>query len=263
MQIKSGSGYKVEWEAELDHFGVNVGSKYIKDHIPRWKRILDPVVCIYVDPETNKDNPDAWWTDLKEPSSYSNTNRQVIVFQKKNKIRMHSKGEFHTLCQARSDNQSISSITLSRADVGLLGLAKPIKQQAREIYVKWQQEPLNLRQNPTLGEITVNRVGWRHITRKGRSIERIIQSWQLLGAARRIIQDVSDINLLGRVKEKIDDNGNKIIKDYLGLRSMIVFPHRDSSLVQVVLRRKRTIAPDGKFDQKVWFYSVYELRRGK
>lgn len=45
-QIKSGSGYKREYE---HHIGITLGKKYVNDHKPRWDKIVEPVILIYVD----------------------------------------------------------------------------------------------------------------------------------------------------------------------------------------------------------------------
>lgn len=50
----------------------------------------------------------------------------------------------------------------------------------------------------------------------------------------------------------------------MGLRGIVSFPYRHQSVVQVVLKRNRLVSPsDARRErQKIWFYSVYELRRG-
>ncbi|KTD39443.1 hypothetical protein Lmor_0094 [Legionella moravica] len=90
--------------------------------------------------------------------------------------------------------------------------------------------------NTNFGEITVNRVDWRHISRPGRKPERIIKSWLLLGAAKKIIKEVNFYHRLGRATKKeygqcdykYYDASLKLV-DYIGLRAKINFPHRDSA----------------------------------
>jgi hypothetical protein len=59
------------------------------------------------------------------------------------------------------------------------------------------------------------------------------------------------------------ETGQYELKDYLSLRAKVIFPNRNQTVIQVVLRRKRTgNRTTGEQNQTIWFYSVYEPRRG-
>ena len=139
-----------------------------------------------------------------------------------------------------------------------------LKEQAREFYKNWGALPSEGRAHKKLGEIIVNRVGWRHITRAGRKTERIQQSFNLLGVAKKMITEIDSFENFGHpILETKDD---KIIsKRYLGIRAFVIFPHRYESSVTVVLRNKIiTNSKTGdELENKTWFYSIYESRRGR
>lgn len=64
--------------------------------------------------------------------------------------------------------------------------SKTIKQAAKSFYKEWALSADRI--NPSIGEIIVSREGWRHISRRGRKPERIIQSWLLLGVAKKLFR---------------------------------------------------------------------------
>ena len=79
-----------------------------------------------------------------------------------------------------------------------------------------------------------------------------------------MIDELSDTDMLGRARVIDCGDGWKKIVDHLGIRANVLFPHRHQSVVLTVLRRERLIPADADtvLRQKIWFLSVYELRRG-
>lgn len=263
VQVKCGTkdGYRQDKIQYPDYIGVQLGQQYIDEHRPRWARVPGPAVLIFVDC-TNKKTPQAWWTDLKNKNSYSPTNRGMILISKSQRFAHHSKSNFHKLCGYSTVDRLLEDVKLSRSDLLMprLGRNESLRNDAWEFYKKWRGE-INECTNPKLGRILVNRIGWKHITRKSRLPERIVQSWLLLGAAKEIIRTCKNIFNLGHAQYKEYADGNKNIIDYIGLRANVSFPHRHQSVLQVILRRSRWVGPQCE-KQKIWFYSVYEMRRG-
>jgi len=263
IQVKcGGDGYRQDQAQHPDKICINLGKKYIDVHKPRWNKTPGPCVIIFVDDTINRRNPPAWWTDLKDSSSYSETNKGMLLIPKNQKFGEHTKGEFHKLCGSAPVDRTLSVITTTIDDIVFNDFNKTLRCAAREFYVSWSKNYFPT-ENPKLGKIFINRVGWRHITKNGRKIERIVQSFSLLGVAKKLIEQIDDIDMLGRAK--VEQTGNRYTKitDYLGIRANIIFPHRHQSVVQVVLLRSRLINPiTGVVKQKIWFLSVYELRRG-
>ena len=119
------------------------------------------------------------------------------------------------------------------------------------------------RTNPSLGEIIINRSGWRHISRRSRGYDKIFQSWQLLSIARKMIQIVDKAYQITKHVSTFEDENQYILKDYISLRANIIIPNRNKTVIQVILRRSRTVNKvNRETNQKIWFYSVYEPRRG-
>jgi hypothetical protein len=218
-----------------------------------------------VDDTHDRMNPPAWWVNLRDDAAYSPTNTGVILLPKTQRFAHHTKGDFHRLCGAGAWDRRLESFSLTRDDtlVPKLGKTESLRNDAWEFYKAWRADA-NACQNPALGSILVNRIGWKHMTRRGRLSERIVQSWTLLGAAKKIVVNSSNVFNLGHAKTTTFPDGNSLTEDYLGLRAVVSFPHRHHSVVQVVLKRSRLLCPASPRDEreKIWFYSVYELRRG-
>lgn len=264
VQVKcGGDGYRQDQDQYPAHIGVQLGKKYIETHRQRWASVPGPAVLIFVDDTEDRKSPPAWWVNLKAGDSYSPTNAGMILIPKLQRFAHHSKSDFHKLCGPATVDRVLEEIKLCRDDLVLpkLGKGESLRDDAWEYYKKMRDD-IGQCINPTLGQILVNRVGWKHMTRRSRLPERIVQSWLLLGAAKAIINECTKVFNLGHASQKVFPDGNANVVDYLGLRANVAFPHRHQSVLQVVLRRSRLITPNYK-GQKIWFYSVYELRRGR
>jgi hypothetical protein len=219
------------------------------------------MIMIYIDP-SNWSSPEAFWTDLRDPNSFSPDNQQIVLFPKHQRFGIHSKADISALCKSTSADRMLPLIEARREDVNYTALSAKPKEAARKFYHAWKNEPEDIRKNPIIGVIEVSRVGWRHMNRQGRKAERIISSWGLLGVAKKIIPTVSVVQRLGRNRLTNLADGSKQFLDFLALRARVSFPHRAGAVVQVVIKRKRVISASGGFQARHWLYSVYELRRG-
>lgn len=266
VQIKcGGNGYRRDQKQYPDHICVALGAEYVATHRKRWERVPGPAVLVFVDDTKDAMNPPAWWVNLRDPAAYSSKNAGVILIPKRQKFAHHTKGDFHRLCGTGTHDRRLETYTLQRDETVLpvLGRSESLRNDAWTFYKSWRTD-VGVRQNPALGLVFVNRAGWKHITRRGRLPERIVQSWLLLGAAKKMVACSENIYDLGHAKRTVYEDGNTVIEDYLGLRAIVAFPYRHQSVVQVVLKRNRLVTPaqERQERQKIWFYSVYELRRG-
>lgn len=178
---------------------------------------------------------------------------------------MKSKSDFNVLCKSYLGDDTLSEIFVKSSD-GLpvhLGARSSLKIAAWNYYKSWRSQ--GVFKHPNLGDIYVNRMGWKHITRTGRGSQRIIASWLLLPIAKHIIENVNNYKILDRIDiEDKRDPSKILIRDYVGIRVNVNFNYRDSSVVQVILKRERLYdVNNGLLNQNIWFYSVFELRRGK
>lgn len=266
VQVKcGGNGYRNDQARYPDHLCIHLGKNYIQKHKERWKRVPGPMVLIFVDDTIDKKLPPAWWVDLRSDNVISPTNEGVILIPKKQRFGHHSKGTFHSLCGPGPSDRELSTIKLEKSHQLPIKLGKneSLRNDAWQFYKQWRNDNDSCI-HEKIGRILVNRVGWKHITRVGRSPERIVQSWLLLGAAKEMIKQGATTLYLGHAKTtKLESDATKIV-DYLGLKSNIIFPHRHQSVILVVLKRQRILDTDlGQGEkQKIWFYSVYEPRRG-
>ncbi|WP_425421764.1 DUF4365 domain-containing protein [Phaeodactylibacter xiamenensis] len=260
VQVKCGDSYYYETFNRPKHFGVKVGEEYILSHRERWNKIQGPVILVYVDFETRK----SWWTNLKSKNSYCpELNKQIILVPKNQRFGEHSVGALRKLRGYYDLDRKLDVIKLEKSDLIVNSISKSIKQSAKEYYRHWALMPEVERTNPALGEINISRVGWRHITERGRGLDNMLQSWQLLGVAKKIIQcNEKPFQIRKPDLSKVGDL--RVLHDYLSLRSRVIFPNRQESVVQVIIKRLRRINEySGSFDYTNWFYSVHEPRKGK
>lgn len=273
-QIKCGrtGGYKVIRQNDSDHIGVNVGKSYIESHRERWNKVESPAILIFIDADSyNFDQPDdralsGYWVNLKDENAYCKTNKSLIRVPKINKLNLHTKSDFHKLCGSSVNDYQLDRVSIKN-DENLpitLGARSNLKKEAWSYYKNWAQNT-NEHFHPKLGRILVNRMGWKHITRKGRANQRIIASWMLLPVARKMIRNISNYQKLDNRKQISfhKGQGQVLVRDYLSLKALVSFTYRDSSLIQVILKRDKILDIEGNLiSEKIWFYSIFELRRG-
>jgi hypothetical protein len=260
LQIKCGDGYLKKSKKRDGYLEINAGKEYITRHRKRWEIIKDPVLLVYVEFSTKK----AWWVDLKSDKSYCpDENNSLILIPKNQRFGQHSLGDLRKLRSFYDIDRTYNIIHLGKNDNLQDTFTKSSKVAAKNFYASWSKSNLSERQNKIIGEITISRVGWRHISLIKRKKENILQSYKLIGAAKRIILENSTPLIL-RSNSSLDSE-YLIVKEDIGLRSRVIFSSRQESVVQVVLRRKKMIdVQNGKIiSSQTWFYSVHELRRGK
>lgn len=272
-QIKCGTknGYKVIRQKDPENIGVNVGEEYIAAHRERWNIVPSPAILIFVDADDynitqpHRSNIPMYWVDLKDEKSYCKSNKSLILVPKKNKISLKTKNDFHKLCKNYLGNSTIPNLFFKDGDAlpVKLGIKNSLKSDAWKYYKDWKNQ--GVFQHTNLGAIYVNRMGWKHITRAGRGNHRIVASRLLLPIARKIIENIQSYKVLDRFDVRYTKgDGRLFIRDYIGLKAHVSFNYRDASVVQVILKRERLFdVQNGLLNENVWFYSVFELRRGK
>lgn len=246
-----------------NHIRIKFPNDYLDKYKVIWKNIDHPVILLHIVKINNVFN--CWWVNLKNKGSFAPDNNNHLIFPKQQKLGKHSFGDIKKLFGYRLIDEDLQLIALRRKDVNYFPISESIKDTARQFYRNWSHSPKEERTNPALGEITVNRVGWRHMTRKNRTNERVIQSWFLFGAAKKIIQEVNTFIPLGHNKYEHFSDNRIIYRDFVGLKGQVMFPHRQESQVMVVLKRQQVY--DNKYgnelqDKKIWLYSIYESKRG-
>ncbi|PSJ22144.1 hypothetical protein CVH10_08720 [Halomonas sp. ND22Bw] len=265
VQVKCGNSYLDE-KNDPKKIGVKLGAKHIETHRPRWNRMPGKVILIY---RKSENSQKAWWIDLKDENSYSKTNKAVVHAPKSQVFNTAQKGVFLRLPGDQSRYQGLDAIHLNRQEefipkIG--GRHGTLKKQAWQYYKQWKTECSGKEKCPIneIETVLINRTGWKHITRKERLPERVFQSWLLLATARKMITTCTRYFRLGGTHDVHDREGNILgVIDYIALRATASYTHKDSSVVQVVLKRYIPTSENQSGRSKVWFYSVHELRRGR
>jgi hypothetical protein len=259
-QVKSGKAYKKPYAnpAYSNLVAVDLGAEYLAKHRQRWNALPGPVVLIYVLDPANR-LAKIYWQDLRSETSYSATNRGVVLIPSGQTLGSHMKGQFRRMCGSVADSSPLQVVDLRDARSTL---ASPNfeRKRARVFYKDWAASAVTF--HPTLGKIDVTNLGWRHITRKSRRLENIHNSFMLLEAARRMISLNVNWRQLGGAKKR-ERNATIDIVDHIGLRAIVQFRQRAPGPVQVILRRTRSISQStGAVASRLAFLSVHELIRG-
>lgn len=259
VQVKSGESFKIEYKRKYKGLiGVRLGAEYIQEHRPRWDAFPGPVILVYVDRPSSKDSR-VYWQDLKADSSYSPTDRAVVLIPKNQTFGTEAKGKLRALAGAVPDDFPLKDIDLRQAR-SVLSTPSFTLALGKKYYKDWAASSDRI--HPELGEIEVTNAGWRHITRQGRKPDRILNSILLLEAARAMVQKGAGWRQLGSAKKRERSNTLDIV-DALSLRANVLFRHRSVAPVQVIIRRTRTICKEsGSTSERMIFLSVHELQRG-
>lgn len=264
VQVKGGHSYRKESRNFPAHICLSLGKEYISSHKEKWNSYPGPVILVYVDTKVKSGGQEqAWWVDLKNPASYTTKAESYILVPKEQKFDVTAKKKIYSLTEHRHQESKLINIETGNNIFSHITLNKePIKQSAKSYYDSLKKTKLS----PTCTEfkdILFTRVGWKHITRKTRSLQRIIQSLILLPVAKEIIEKVDRYQVVDYYFDD-DGTGGGILYQTLLIRGRVTFPYRYPAVVNVILRRKIKISKEGKYlEIKLWFYSVYESRRKK
>jgi hypothetical protein len=155
VQSKCYSKYQNEPGGLKGYIGVNIGKKYIEKHIPRWNKMIAPVILIFTNYLEDDDKAIAWWTDVKDAKSYSENTKSYILIPKKQRFKGHSIGDIKKLYGFRHQDYELPRIELKRKDVSYFKLSSKIKEEARNYYKEWSKSNIEERTNPNLGEIII------------------------------------------------------------------------------------------------------------
>lgn len=268
-QIKSGASYIVDRTPE--YIEIRVADIFAKKDL--WLKSPIPVALIYVQEEVIGKTPrNAWWTDLKSSESY--TTRGSILIPLKNRFQagIECRSLFNRLAKGQQRYLGLTKIDMTEPSAlpnKLDQMSKAKKAAAIEFYKKWKAScPIN----PKLGQIIVNRTGWSHLTRSERPVPRILNSFELLPAAARIVSEIKDWKILRRGKSIRELNKHNYCSyDYIGISALVNWQAKPPTEVMVILRRQTTISEGTDIKErttkvfdvsvKIWFYSVYEPGR--
>lgn len=275
LQVKGG---ETQVSSETDDY-VRVKVADLAKHKSDWLRSPIPCALVYVEPvEQGKTPKRAWWVNLQNESVY--VADTLVEVPKKNRFQpgLECLGRFSKIVKRQQLGMQLSEIRIGEnldAKHRVTGLhANGLKWEAWRFYKAWQERGATHR---SLGPITINRTGWSHLTRRGRTVHRIANSLLLLPAAAKAIEEVESWEYLRRLPPPQESASNepRSVVDYLGIRAKVINRWRGPTEIMVVLRRRTSyqFAPVVESQDtpqlierptvQLWFHSVYELRRSQ
>lgn len=274
LQVKGG---ETQVSSQTDEYiRVKVGD--LQKHKADWLKSPLPCALVYVEPvEQGKTSTRAWWVNLQDESAY--VSEGLVQIPRKNRFQagLECRGSFSKLVKNQQLSAMVQEIAIDRTSTSsqrVTGLhPKGLKWEAWRFYKEWR---LRGSVHPVLGSIVVNRTGWSHLTRQGRTVHRIANSLLLLPAAAQALREVRSWVYLRKLQpcKTVLEDGSEFVIDYLGVRAKVISSWRAPTEIMVVLRRQTTfrLSTDGEPGHsqlagppgvQIWFHSVYEPRRGQ
>lgn len=246
--------------SKSDYFGVNFGSKEnLEKRKKIWNNFIGPMILVFVDLESNN----CWWADLKNENVYQNNDYSVLV----KKTDLFNTASFKNIIKLGRELFVTKKLIDIKTNNGtFINLQLLNIQNSAKNYYKELGNPDELVYptiNPTLGEVKFSRSGWKHITRFNRRKMRILNSLLLLPVAKLICEKVDRYTTVKRGHIRESKHYLKKV-DYLTLRANVDFNFRESSIIQVVLRRVKIFDlynPERIIPDEIYFHSIYEPYR--
>lgn len=272
VQIKTGRSYLSKKEQASDII-INLHDPVA---FTKWKKVWlnvpGAMLLLFADYENDYTRtPTIYWADLKDRSSYVSGDAPKIFFPRTQVLDRSFLTLYSRLIDFKSNYSYSSKLPIIQMPayhdkVVSLSRSESLKEGGMKFYKNWRDELPSNRVSPVFGEILVNRVGWKNISRNSRRPGRVAQSWQLLPVAKEIVKTVKKATLIrGHSLFILNQADNTItFKKYYYLRAKVKFDHRGEAVVYVILRQ---ITIEGCEDRHLansstWFYNVYEGERG-
>lgn len=211
-------------------------------NLDRWRRVVGAAILVHVNPDTLA----ATWVNLRGEDALGNTQVFVPVT---NHFDKGSRKSIAALCGTIHRDFLMKRIVTRSSDFPYLTDSRHIQTAARSFYRGMELSKIRLGKSGP--QVRFTKEGWGHITRQERARLIQLQSFQLLGVIRRIIESSSDADL----KEIKPKSGQAV--QFVYLTAAVSFPFRQTAIVKVVLWR-RTNSVDGV---NYSFHTVYEPRR--
>lgn len=223
---------------------IPIATDQLARNLAAWRKVVGAAVVILVNP----DDLTPRWVNIKLEEA--TTSGQILVPEDQI-FDCHAKKEISRLCGTLHQDLQAQKIHTFSEDFLHLRSKKHVQQTSRDLYKELENARICLGGSDQ--RIRFDRDGWRHITRPNRSQLSRYQSFVLLGAARKIIENCS------KPQENLFTGFTDDKKfAHFQIDSMVSFPFRQTGLVRLVLR-KSTCEPTS--EQKLKFWTIYEPRR--
>lgn len=223
---------------------IPIAKKKLRMNVDRWRRVIGAAILIHVDPDTLE----AHWVDLREENAIGNT--QVFV-PENNLFDRDARKLVAALCGTIHRDLLMKRVQTSANDFIYLTSHEHIQTAARKFYREMQHEKICLGQSGKRVHFT--REGWHHITRRDRPRLTQLQSFQLLGAVRQVIQSTEEEELVNLCSTSGEPEG------IVSISAAVSFPYRSMGIVKILLWSRCSSAEGVNYS----FRTVYEPRRRK
>lgn len=161
---------------------IPIDASKLAKNLEAWRRVVGAAIVVLVDP----DDLVARWVDIRLCNA--RTSAQILVpdgqiFDES------AKAELSALCGTLHQDLQALKVHTFADDFRHLRSSDHVQISSRSTYRSLQRTPTKLGVNGE--QVHFDREGWRHMTRRGRSELSKYQSFVLLGAARKIIENYS------------------------------------------------------------------------
>lgn len=253
VQCKGGDSYFPKKLSETFRI-QNITRNKLKQYKSVWDSVIGPAIMVV----TNS-NKKAWWIDLKSQESYD-SNGEELYCKEKNYFNSSAKVKIRNLITMNLDKYGIPDLIIKNKNLQKFLKDQPLKKISKDYYNDLSKISLSSNCSELHNKVEFTRIGWRHITRKKRDKERVIQSLILLPLVKEIIENTAIFETIDAKYFKDTKTNNKVILDKLVIKAQCIFNYRFPAIIKVVLLRKREITKTG-LQERIWFYSIYEARR--
>ncbi|MBB5546993.1 DUF4365 domain-containing protein [Paraburkholderia fungorum] len=234
---------------------VPIAAEKLKMNFERWRRVVGAAIMVHVHAKTLV----ATWVDLRAPGVL--TKAQAVV-PSEQLFNASARKKVAALCGTLYRDMLMRRLVAKATDfsylterVSVAGKKSPqelhVQRAARQYYTGELALGVGLAKGGPL--VQFSRDGWRHITRPQRKRLVVLQSFQLLGVAKRIISSTEEKDL----KEIRPAKGDPV--EYVYAIAVVSFSFRQTGVVKVILRRHAGNGGLAKYS----FHTVYEPRRRK
>lgn len=222
---------------------IPISKNRLSRNLKAWRKVVGAAIVVLVDPESLL----ARWVDIKP--SHSSTPSQILIPEEQIFDRA-AKCSISALCGTLHQDLQAQKVHTFAKDFLHLRSSEHVQPASRKVYISLEQTSTCL--GSSGDRVRFDREGWRHISRPRRSQLSKYQSFVLLGAARRIIE---------QCEISLDDLPSTYSKEgnchFVRIDSMVTFPFRQTGLVRLIL--KKSNIETGQPQLKFW--TIYEPRR--
>lgn len=233
------TSFQFNVQVKTGHFarkypGASFPAPVERKHIELWRDSNVPVVVVCVD--VGLPEPVAYWTAINPGEE-----AERILVNRRNVFGLGSRaaviGEVR-----RVFRRPVPPVEGEGVPFPIQRTQQSIREIARDYYrQELMRKPII---NPQFGPIEFTWKGWRHITRRGRSMWRVRSALLLLPCVRPVLSTVISPSSLRSLV--IDRGSRTLYRTFLAFRRVVVFRHRAPTWVEAVVEF-RALMP------KEWF----------